>query len=383
MNIFLYSFIIFIAAFKYNLNGNDDWWWSAWALSCLFGLIMLSIELFKRIHWSVVVLLFWSILSWIFIVPWYDNFYTNINPSLRSIIAYHSSHGTMCLMFLIFIFLFNYKRLNVFRNAFLTLCVANSIYVICQWINGNQFLFRGGFCGNASINGCLIAFTYPLVLDFCFHQRTKLQEHINILSKSIMIIAPIVAIFCTKTSVPAGTLLVATSSFLFFRIRNIKLKIIIPVIIISLILLTGYLIDPSNFFDDAARFKLYDIAIDSFFTYRNIWFGSGTATFPFFGIVNQQNANVMVGSWAIWLHNDWIQIMYENGIIGLGLALSTFIFFIWYAIKKSKYTILSCGLAYAASMVFDYPMHYPLQAMFGIFLICEIFLKKLISRNIV
>jgi O-antigen ligase len=137
--------------------------------------------------------------------------------------------------------------------------------------------------------------------------------------------------------------------------------------------LTAYLYD-SRLLNDSNRIDFYKIVINDFINNRNIYFGTGTGTFNVYSIGMQIVNNFMIKQWFMWCHSDWLQILYENGIIGILLALYVLVS----ALIKSRknLALVSAISAYASAMIFSYPLHYAHTALLACFLILLAFSEK-------
>lgn len=65
----------------------------------------------------------------------------------------------------------------------------------------------------------------------------------------------------------------------------------------------------------------------------------------------------------IWLHNDWLQIMFELGVIGLGLAVWSYMQFL--ALSITRPWLFASFLSFGAAMIGNYPLHMAAFALTG------------------
>lgn len=90
----------------------------------------------------------------------------------------------------------------------------------------------------------------------------------------------------------------------------------------------------------------------------------------------QQQAGDTHGDY-LWLHSDWVQILFEQGILGLVSALTIFGLSIFKAIKKERGAYLAAILAYGITMLTNFPWHWPIHALFGaVIMVCILSLKE-------
>ncbi len=61
------------------------------------------------------------------------------------------------------------------------------------------------------------------------------------------------------------------------------------------------------------------------YEHSNRWFGFGPGSFEFISAVIKEH----VESNKYWLHSDWLQILFETGIVGLAIAIPFYLFVLW------------------------------------------------------
>jgi hypothetical protein len=99
------------------------------------------------------------------------------------------------------------------------------------------------------------------------------------------------------------------------------------------------------------------------------WFGSGFGTFGVFSI-NLQNAAVDNNKyWWVWLHNDWLQCLFETGMTGLTLMVGTFLTGVRNLWLRGERHELHALLLFGMAMFINFPLHVGLSAAFGAWLI--------------
>lgn len=158
---------------------------------------------------------------------------------------------------------------------------------------------------------------------------------------------------------------------IFFAIE-LKLKKAIPAALTTsaAVLLIGRHNNPGNaFFDSNGRAPTWDLIMSDWWSTANVWLGTGTGTFEWRALASQnRTTNVF-----FCMHNDYLQILYEQGIVGFSL------FAITAAVVFSR---LRAVPALAASMVgFAVLMLSQSPLRFFITQCCAAFLVVLTSRD--
>ena len=333
------------------------------------GMAFYVVRVYKKV--GLVPSVAWAFAGYggLWVSSWFVNYHMYMKGNEYIIISHYAAIAIVNLVLLTEI-LFSIKRhhLTIIDTFIAFLCAADTVYVLGQWAYGNHYMWRGGFFANGSLNGTFIAVTYPFLIDWVW-KRYRWEIALPILS------LPIVAILCSITSVPVGVMAVALATYSFCKIKNMKLKIAIPIVSFSLMIFAGWIyseyFSPGNeatvLFSSSGRFKLYIIAFDTWLHKGNIWYGYGTSTYPFFGILGQVRHKYMLNEWNVWLHSDILQMLLENGITGFLAYLTLGIVTMWKLRHNAVY--FTAFMAFVSSMFFSYTLHYHLPALFGGYLI--------------
>lgn len=204
-----------------------------------------------------------------------------------------------------------------------------------------------GFIDSSGINSIL--------LSFCFLKSFHSKKY-------WMLIFYIPAIFLSRSSMAYGV--IATGFFFYFYSKRRYLACLImgllPIVI-------GLIPEGQELFHSGDRFKAYK----TFMTYwlENNWalFGAGPGSY----LALCQKIQLETGFdlrgtilvlW-LWLHSDWLQALFEFGVIGFSLLVGAFLT----TLKKVRRNpeLFSMVAAFGSSAVFDYPLRYFLTSFVG------------------
>lgn len=231
----------------------------------------------------------------------------------------------------------------------------DAVVVIMQWTYEIPVM---GLNGNPSLNAGIIATCYPLILSQINHKDAWYY-------KLALIAIPIFAIMISDASIPFGVLCVATGSYLISNSRNkrgIILAACAAILLSIIIFIAAYFLYPATLFDSSTRFDYWQMFFNYFFEYHSRWLGAGTNTFRFWGPLIQDAYNQAPGGYYyIYMHSDILQILFENGLIGLGLAMLACIDVLRHA--RNSPVVLSMLLAWLSSAVFNWPGKHPASAL--------------------
>lgn len=213
---------------------------------------------------------------------------------------------------------------------------------------------RGGFSGNASMNGCLIACLIPFGVEILPDNKWGIA----------VIFLSIAGILLTETMVPVGTLAVVALAFAFasgwLRFLDLKMVFFFSCAVLAL-LWFGRDEIPNHIITGDGRFRIWGIAIDFWRRYAHwsvgMGFGSARTLMP----VIQSIQGRVGGEFYLWFHSDWLQTLWELGIVGL---VSAFIAWIELAfLSLGRPYLFASFMGFTACAVFNYPLRLPLHGL--------------------
>lgn len=217
------------------------------------------------------------------------------------------------------------------------------------------------FFDNPSMGCCFVIMTLPLIP----RDRFKLLPRIGFG-------LAVLCVYLIKASTPVLALAALIGSYIFTSSRRKYLWVLlgIPVICLSLL--------PYSFWmQDNGRFWIWKIATNWWAEQGigTVLFGTGLSTTRvLLPIVQSFHTTNMEGPWFFWMHNDWLQILFEQGVVGLSAALLLFGYILKTSIKDRG--LFSAIIVYSAVMVTNFPMHWPVQAFLGFVLVRATFYLK-------
>lgn len=294
--IFILSLLLIIFTIWPSLNNRQ--FYEAY-LGLSFLIIILSKELFYRIHWSIGIifgLMGLSALTGFFFPTYYP-------IKIDQIIL--ARGGSEILYSLVGLILFAILLLTQTKKFFITIlwllfftAVLNAAVML---ITSQEY----GILGNKAQDASFIACMLPMALH-------KMRKKLSYLFSVVMI----AGILFTKSSTGLAGIGVAIAAILFQKL-NIRKFISIVTPLTILIIGFGYFFLGDDLLFHSGRKYVYANAWEFYTNYVNHWLGAGTGSFTIWGIAYQKMAK-LPELW-IWLHNDYLEVLFENGIIGLGL----------------------------------------------------------------
>lgn len=274
----------------------------------------------------------------------------------------------------VFIKSISFKEISSFFTLTLIAQVSFSLYAL----DVSTTLRAYDFDLNSQIIGIfpnrnITAAIYLIQLPFLIYSTLKLK---NIFFKIILSILSIVVVYiifllASRTSyvIIAGLILFNLLYFFLFKRKSISfvksfsgyltLAIIIGYIATSLFLGSQNSANPVNRFQSifveeessSTRIRYYTFGIKDFITSPIIGYGLGN-----FKIISIERDRENIRSYTVpyVMHNDFLEVAVELGIIGLILFLSIFIYPIYFLFKRIKVKDLKTEHIVALSAVFIY-----------------------------
>lgn len=392
----LISLSLFFGPVK-NFTAWDDWH-TRWAYCYLLCACWIAAIAYRKFG-AIVAGCSWMLCaSSIYVFAWRMNHFNYLEIGERVLLNSVAQIHLLTFLMLFVPFLFCTRRsLDILEDIFSWLCVLSSALIIIISVFGlTRFTHGtalGGLFNNESMAGCFIGATYPLVIRW----RSRLFCMWQIL--------PWVALFFLGQTMPFAVIGCASLMYLYSRKRYIGLKqfkwgVTIAVAGIGYAFLTfgsgifDYSRDPikllmqavghymnyfhgagtaEEFFSGNGRYELWSMALKWWSEYFHWLFGSGAGT----AYILVPRAQIEVGhhtqSFFIWMHNDYLQVLFEYGVLGLSLLLALTLGGLW-RLRKTPH-LLSVGVGYGVMALGNYPSRLAVHALLGMWLVARAFYK--------
>lgn len=204
---------------------------------------------------------------------------------------------------------------------------------------------RVGFAGNASMNGSIIAAMLPLLLGAKPLGKFRIP----------LFLLGCFSVYTTDASVPLGVFIVAILAYMGHLYWNKLPKMaLIGGFLVSI--LGAYYIGVSymgdQLFHTQGRIDIWRLAMAWWWDHSDIFVGAGQGS-AISIVPDLQIAQGDRGNFFMWLHNDWLQTVFETGIIGLVALLYAW----WEVVKKSLRSpaLFASVMGFSAMACFNYP----------------------------
>lgn len=303
--IYIVSVLIFCIFPKNPDHFRDQTTWTMW-----FLLAAISWELAKKIHWSVALMFLLTTIS-----------ANNISYAVQSPFQYLGQFNVIAMdgvtaqslawsltIGLSLLFLPS----GIMIEGFGIIGLISSVMMIYNFLTKSVPV---GILDNPAIDATLIA----IILPSMFHKYKW------------FLVLPIISIIISKSN--TGLMLLGFQILCYlWATQRINRTLMIEVIccfggVTGLYkLFMGW-----KFLDDSGRYVIWRWAWEYFLNSKQYLFGLGSGTFQLLGPTMQKEHNHI--AYFIWMHNEFLQVLFEQGIIGLSISLIAF-GFMWKTAQK-------------------------------------------------
>lgn len=152
------------------------------------------------------------------------------------------------------------------------------------------------------------------------------------------------AIFLCRSNTAMAAVFVGYASWLFTK-KSFKTWLIIIAPFTVAMVIASYFTLGSHFLGNSGRFDVWKLIWDSFVQYGNYLFGFGTGNYTVWGDAFQRVPHINdPGRYAIWywLHNLPLQVLFENGLVGLVMVFTVYYYMLKKTYKKSIVFPMAC-----------------------------------------
>lgn len=328
----------------------NKYWFGQWGVLIALCSIAYGVWVGRALHWSFAPITVSTLLSALWVYGNRYNQYQSFSATDQFGIQAAALYSALSFVMLSFCVVVLKKYARVLMFSLGVICLVASVWTITQI--GAIPWKRAGFVGNASMNGSLVAITLPFALTSMGGRK-----------RWLFAITATVAVVLTGASVPVGVLALVMAVLLIAR-RYVPLLLIL----LSSLFSVAYAVQGNVLFNPSGRFGQWKILMDWWSWSASPWFGAGAGTSVVLMPYAQKLAGVKDGFY-MWAHNDWLQILFEQGVVGFAAAILAVCGVIFLTVKKRDRTLLAALVGYAGMAVFNYPLHLPVHAAVGAWLV--------------
>lgn len=353
-------YLIYVSLFAIAIsNFYFDVQWGPWFTTQVILAVYFGYH-FTQIHWTLGIASFWNLFSGIWVYGfWFNNYIKNpemVVCSLHKLAA--ESVTTSSMSFFAFLNIKKKHWLHV-RDGMVWICWLNGVYYLWEVYAGWTFKTHlQGFFGNTSQSACMAALAVPFLF--------KYRRWVCIVGITCVLAVAYVA----QSSMAYLVLMAGLVTWCFLKLKRAHRFAFVPLAIIVVAVL-GQLFDYQFWiFHKIDRFQFWGNVM-SWLRARGEWgigFGNGSAWVLGPAIQVQYGMPTDQGHW-IWFHNDWLQVLFEQGLVGLLAVSSVVIVSFKRAIKLARLDLATVLVAYCVFAFGMYPTNIAFSALFGMMIL--------------
>jgi len=266
-------------------------------------------------------------------------------------LAQKVSSSLMVLLFFSCLLLLITKP-RMILNYFAVIAIADAFIMIFRF-----FYHHGGYPNawwvvtNASLDACFVALMSPIIWGLSDHRKIRIA----------CIVVTLLAIILAKSNT---AILMVFSIILTYCVSRRNLKhlfsasfatlLVTPVICVWL---------GPKLMTNMGRYHNWQNMMTYWYHNMNLWIGAGQGTYWGYA------ASLQAGSRDIflWMHNDWLQVLFEGGIIFFTSMLILYFFMLKKSVNRPE--LFSMVIAYGLIAMTLYPLHLFVYQMVGTVLV--------------
>ena len=126
----------------------------------------------------------------------------------------------------------------------------------------------------------------------------------------------------------------------------------------ALILAIGGFVEKEKFLNSAGRVDTWIVLMSWWVKNANPFIGTGFGTYEWLGPISQQKTSDLF----LWMHNEYLQVLYEGGAVGFSLLFCLWTTLMWRA--RNTPWLFSTFCAISMCMMTQFPLRFALSQIF-------------------
>lgn len=314
-------------------------------------LIFLSVK--KKFGWLLALLISYLLISCGWVICFNQNRYAHVEPNYLAALKLFSAESALKLLLIVLpLVALDFKDLrSVGRRLSIAYCIISvgqifweSFFYGCGMENS-----CGGPLRNPSLNSGMMTVILPIA-------AAALPSIIH---------WPLAACVCAtiligKSSVGIGMFSLYLA-FQFVSKKTWPILLLIP----FLFAFGAHFWGSRELFSFGDRDVMWKFFMTMWAHNPRQWiFGTGFGTFGIFSRLSQDHFEMRPQYWWIWLHNDWLQGIFETGIVGAALMVGVFLQALYRLFKKGMTPEARALGLFGVTMGCNFPLHIGLPCAF-------------------
>ncbi len=385
-----------------------------WGLSVLT--VVIAVRLHKYLSAPLLIWGCWLCLSAVYVFANRENMYSGNPTMVKAILSIDAAYGMIAvLVFGVFFLVSGRGLMRLLRDYIGVLGILNAAFVVIGavswylaspvftwleecggkevWVRdlGTPWLFDwiyttvkflmsigkvpggdgfSGFLSNQGVNGSFIVCCLPFAVEYVSYIKRQ-SKHLDKWVLAVLMLS-FTACLLSASSIVYGVMIVGLISW-FIGSSGISGRVIVNAFAVcGLVLLCGLWVEGEQLFNSRGRFQVYGLFLNYWYDHLPRAFGSGLSTFPVFSpdiqIVNKFLVKEGVGHFFTFMHSDWLQTLFETGIIGFVLSVWLYLWTLAEFYRRKDRAAFASFASIGGAMLFNFPVRYFLGAFLLAFL---------------
>ncbi len=277
-----------------------------------------------------------------------------LTPSDMMAIRLLAAHCVFEGLALLILFALFWRRIEIGLGAGMIIGgMVHSVKLIFdEWRYGLPNLEMKGLLGNQSLGA-----SFTVMWMFMVIHLVKEKMYRNIL-----IGLGVVTVLVSHSSISFVAMLGGGMALAVASLKRVREKLLVCGLLLGVVPY-GLIIKGPDFFRYNIRYEMWPMFIRAWIDRGwTVWvFGDGAGSFKYYGPKTQIEHHFREGQWMLWTHNDWMQLLFEYGWIGLSLSLLVY----GLLLKRSlgRPALFASVVATGIVMVGNYPLHIAITSL--------------------
>lgn len=334
--------------------------------------LLISFKIYKKYSWAPALLFFYICITSIVGMMKPFLYWLDLDAGMLMGLQLLSLHAWLFCIFTVVPFLIlTEQNINYLGWGLGFLGLIDSYILLLKWATGHLPWF---LMNNPAIDNSFIACCIPGFLEIVM--QSKAQKKVR---AALWLIAPVLVCFIAKTSTGVLGVGVAFSCYFWAR-SSFKKKPFIYMTCFSLVCAgIAYRMQGEILFESMGRFPIWANSFRFWFQQSHSsqgphiipWVGANLGSFFMYGPSQQVDAAMKAKMTGLdvffWMHNDWLQVLFETGYIGLALTITTYGIAVYRSLSRP--ILFASLVTFGAVSVTQMPLrHFPFALLLIFFL---------------
>jgi hypothetical protein len=326
---------------------------------------------------------------------WKQGYYSNLDPWDRLAMFWFSADAFAKAAVVIAPFVvIRWRRESLYdigSKLAAIYCLLNALEYVLKGIFDSTHCLQDNICSGVLMNPSISSSIMVVCLPFLLREVSRIFKSPYIGHASFFLV--LAASLISRSSIAIGEIMVC---FVGYQIMNhgfVRMLKIAP-IAIGGTLLVAWTVLGQELFNTSDRVKMWTyfannwLRTDVLREFKSVhnspitavdhWhyiIGTGAGTFGNFTANLTVNHSNIGTNWWCWAHNDWLTVLFENGLFGLSIVVALYLMSLWKTYKEQEDDLFVGLLILGACSFLNPPLHVSVGAVLACWLLATALLQ--------